>query len=410
MYIKELFLLKLFTFFVCFSTFFTYILNSNFINYFLIFPILILILIFNGFLKSGTSLTKMEFIILFFSLGDMVLSLFYYFNDPFYGGSVSAQLMTIILIPFFIYFNIRFSKGSIASDYISFLYNILIFFLLFQLLICIGQISTYTFGVGFPVPEAQSDKYMVSGSFVNSNNLAVIIIFISYFVSQVEGKYSTKSNNLMWLMIFFILFITVSRSALLIVFFIFISTRKMNKKTLINFLIGVAVLIPVVINIYSWMGGFEFFNRIIERLESLSTMLESGIMSDDSMSVRLKSYLYFIGEIPGLGLGSGEMYNYYNYSGKASFETNLIFANPHSYIVEIGYWMGFTGLILFVLLFSSLFYYGNRSLFYFFIVMISMSIPSSLLDFYLFFYFLILCFFVKKYMNQNLVLSSKLSN
>lgn len=80
MYIKELFLLKAFTFFVCFSTFFTYILSSNFINYFLIFPIVILILIFNGFLKSGISLTKMEFMILFFSLGYMILSLVYYFN------------------------------------------------------------------------------------------------------------------------------------------------------------------------------------------------------------------------------------------------------------------------------------------------------------------------------------------
>ena len=72
--------------------------------------------------------------------------------------------------------------------------------------------------------------------------------------------------------------------------------------------------------------------------------MQHGIHSDGSMTMRVSSYLHFLEKLPELGVGSMEVNNYFKYSFDASFRgMELLFQNPHSLVVELGYWLGWPG-------------------------------------------------------------------
>src|SRR5690606_27006857 len=138
----------------------------------------------------------------------------------------------------------------------------------------------------------------------------------------------------------------------------------------------------------------ELFVNSLKRIQSILIILESGISVDDSATLRLKSYIYFLENILDLGFGSGKINDYFKYSYAADFETELMFQNPHSLIVEIGYWLGLPGLILFNLALLYLFRYSERKLLLFGVISISTLIPSSIIGSLVYFILMICAFFV----------------
>ena len=140
-------------------------------------------------------------------------------------------------------------------------------------------------------------------------------------------------------------------------------------------------------------------NRIIARMESIRNVFENGLRSDESMNIRLESYFHFISNMNNLGVGTHKLSNYYIYSSNFNSNDMLMFQNPHSLIVEIGYWLGYPGLITFFGALVFLIVQNKVRLFFLVVIFISMFISSSVLISPLYFFFLFLCIVLSRIKN-----------
>lgn len=319
----------------------------------------------------------------------VLLATSYYILNPYNGNILSSYFLAILSIPFIILSFLRLKYFLGPVNYTSFIYKLVFYFCLLQLIICLGQLSTYLFGFGLPVNKDYA--YMITGTFNNSNDLAACVLLLSFIFTRVEKISMTKINIAIWLLIISLLVITSSRSALFITGLIFILTRRLNAiNTIRNLLFFFGLFF--IYNNFLLTNNSEIFLRITERLNTISLIMEDGLESDGSISLRTKSYMHFLKNLDRLGLGSGEINNYYKYADNANFSTGLMFQNPHSLIVEIGYWLGIPGLIAFTVPFLYMFRYSNNIILLLLAVGISSTIPSSILANPTYFVFIILCF------------------
>jgi hypothetical protein len=285
------------------------------------------------------------------------------------------------------------SRYNSREQFNDLIYKYISFFLIAQLVICLGQVMTYTFGFGLPVSVEYESLYVITGTYTNPNDLATIILLIAFCFSRIENTIKSNMKNITWLIIFLLLLITGSRSALFITLIVFLLTRKINLTGVLATIMISFIGIFAVDFILASNNSSDIISRMALRLESFIDIYENGLGSDGSMSVRIESYLHFLNNLKNLGLGSGEINNYYKYATNATFQGWLLFQNPHSLIVELGYWLGWIGLIGFFIPFGILIYQYQRSFLFLVVALISMSISSSVLGSFIYFLFLILCIF-----------------
>lgn len=363
---------------------------------------IILLLFFISLLELiySSSMKRKDWIAIFVWMPYVTWAGLYYISNPYEGRYLTTHLLVIIGLPFFVLSFLKL-RNSTSINYTKFIYKIIIFSLISQLVICLGQISTYILGFGFPVSEEQASDFMVAGTFTNANDLGGVVLLLSFVFIGIEKNLAVK-NMYVWLIIVVLLIISGSRSALLLTFILFIITRGLKAKNILlysAFALGVYTVLGVLL-IESNIG---VLSRFTQRLDSLSDVLKGGIDNDGSITLRMDSYLYFINNIGSLGLGSGKLEDYYKYATNANFDTYLIFQNPHSLLVEVGYWLGYPGLLSLLLAMFYLSRYSDKKLLLFVVLSVSTLIPSSVIGSLIYFIFMICAFFPPLLLeNQNL--------
>lgn len=306
------------------------------------------------------------------------LASYYYVSYPLDGRYLTTHLLAIITLPMITLSILCIQNKSNGARYSIFLYRSIRLFLFMQFIICLGQISTYTLGIGLPINEEYRDYFMITGTFYNPNDLGAVTLLIAFIFTGIERQFSLKRQGVIWSLIIILLLMSGSRSALLATAVLFMLTRGFNIKSILLYSL---ILLFFIISYNVFFSDTEsgVFFRFVYRLESLVNILKSGVGIDNSMGLRLDSYLHFIKNINSLGVGSGRLNDYYQYADTAQFKTELMFQNPHSLIVEIGYWLGWPGLLTFALATLYLLQYSSKKLAVILIVGISSLIPSSVL-------------------------------
>lgn len=377
------------------STYIGYALNSGVFAYGLIILTMLLIVMFEFSGRSNSKFTKWDWFLILITLCYISVASISYLSSPLGGRYFTTHLIILLILPalIFVFIKLFFYHSDFNKKYFL---QLLIYTLLFgQVIVCLGQVLTYTFGFGLPVSEEYSEFFAITGTFTNPNDLAAVVSLVAFIFIRVEKEVSKKLVMLVWLAVLLLLLLTSSRSALFVTFVIFIISRNLGMKTLIHiFTFGLIISL-----IYSYVSFSDdgVVGRIIHRLDSISLILSGGLSADGSMSARWDSYMHFLNNLSRLGFGTGKINDYFMFANNATFKTSLLFQNPHSLIVELGYWLGWPGLFLFLISILSLLKFSNRKFQLLFLIMIVTLIPSSVLGNLIFFFFMILCFFDKNH-------------
>lgn len=354
--------------------------------------IIMMFVVFLSEILKPSVMKYKDWFAVFYFIPYTICAAYFYIINPYEGNLLTTYFLTIFLIPLFVFVCLKLSRYN-NGDFNDLVYRYISLFLVAQLIICLGQVMTYTFGFGLPVSSEYESLYVITGTYNNPNDLATIILLIAFCISRIENSIKSNKKNITWLIIFLLLLITGSRSALFVTLIVFLLTRKINV---------MSVFATVMISFFGFFAidfilasnnSSDIISRMALRLQSFTDIYESGLSSDNSMNIRMESYLHFINNLQNLGLGSGEINNYYKFATNATFQGWLLFQNPHSLIVELGYWLGWIGLLGFFVPFGLLLYQYQRSFLFLFVALISMSISSSVLGSFIYFLFLILCVF-----------------
>ncbi|WP_222908756.1 O-antigen ligase family protein [Pseudomonas sp. DNDY-54] len=320
-----------------------------------------------------------------------LLALMYHSSAPFEGKLVTKVSILMAILPLLVLTSIKINTSLCRRELFGFYKLSAFFFLIVQLAICAGQLLTYRYGFGFPVSEFYVDSNLITGTYNNPNDLAAVVLVVSLVYVVIEAGDRVSHSSLFWIMFFSLILLTASRASLVVGVFIFLFRGGLNNRLIIYFFLLVGAAVGVVFFMDGNVVGSGPILRSITKLSSISSILTEGISSDNSMSLRIVSYLHFVTKLPVLGLGSMELNDYYAYSSGASFDKSLMFQNPHSLVVEVGYWLGWLGLfLLFLFLFCLFIFVGKRRWFFFSIFVVASSIPSSVLGDFIFFAFFIL--------------------
>lgn len=314
----------------------------------------------------------------------------------------SRQTSIILIVPLitiaFLLQIIFLKNKSDFKKYINLFFN---FFVFVQVVFCFLQYVYYSFGFGL-APIVEYDG-MIAGTFGNSNDLASLLVLCSvyYFINPWLDK---KNKYFFMLLIFIMLVLATSRFAFLIfIFSLFILNKGSfkSKLFLIFFLMILFNLIYYfVINYQS--TGIVSLDRIVARIQTIIALSESNSLDGDySIDLRLTSYEYFFSNLDKLGFGSLEFQNYMRYSNQFTGDTELIFRNPHSLLIEIGYWQGYLGLFLLFFMFVSWAKKSILNLKILFVILMVSFIPSTVIFNYVFWEISLLLVFFGFFVKEN---------
>lgn len=339
-------------------------------------------------------------------------------------GALSMENLFFLSLPLFY---ITASRLSSEKDEV-FVYKLFLYFIGFQFFVLLGQGMKMLTGVGFNTPaeySAVSDQVdyanMLSGTFLNSNDLACLVMMIGVYFLLLK-HYRGYRVGIGLGLICLILILTASRmSIFLFALSIFIFGLTKNRFSISNVLSIIFVSLPLLIItsmlfyglISSFSDSIEAISRVKNRIDTIFTIFENGISSDNSMSVRFESYLNFTNNLMNLGYGTAKLRDYGIFVEHLGYKFSLLAVNPHSFIVEIGYWMGWPGLILFISFLFFLFM-NKLSVFNFFVFMIfllaSMISSSAINNFFLFFSFFCCALMAGEETKKDISFSDKLSH
>jgi len=384
---------KLFISFCVLSTYISYFTNSGFIAYS---PVILgAILYLLSLALSDIGSRKESTLIFIVWVPYSIWAVVNYLSHPEDGRIFSGSLFTFLIIPF-LSSSIQNLLGGNSNKNFHFIYRLLFLFLLSQLVICLGQMSTITFGFGLPINEVYKHRSMVSGTFFNSNDLSTVVLLLSFILLGLERYSFGRQKSISWVLVFLILLITGSRTAIFITLLIFVVDKI---RTLKDFTKVVAFLFILILSFYYINDVIDSsaLDRIEARIKSLINIFQYGISQDSSISGRLSSYTLFIKNLPSIGLGTSKLHDYYQfYNGQNFFEADLFFKSPHSLIVEVGYWLGLPGLIFVSIPIFFMLYNSRRKFQAFAVFSISTLIPSTIISNFIYFIFILLIFYDKK--------------
>jgi hypothetical protein len=251
--------------------------------------------------------------------------------------NVRAQfLATFVLMPVMW---VAFSEQAAAPITRLRVHRLLLVYAATELMIMMLQIAYFMFGIGLPPGELYES--MVSGSQFNGNNLAAIIVVLSIFynaTSQGVPRLERRLFNLITTVALLILF-----SRLAIILYIFDRLRSSSVKRMV-WPLAIVVVLLVSGQMIEYTGN-ETIDTSIYKVKSLATIVEVSLEADSSTSSRSESYFNFVEQLGGLGVGSVAILGYSNFTYGATFADAALFINPHSMVIEFGYWMGWLGLL-----------------------------------------------------------------
>ena len=331
--------------------------------------ILTIFTLFNNTLKQKDS-TFFFCTLLFFVYNFLLLFLF----PP--GGGYSS---IVLLVPFFVISlliqTLILKKSEDFKKYVEY-YFLFLFFV--QMIFCFLQYSYYS--IGFGLKSIVEYEGMIAGTFGNANDLATILVLFSVFL-LINQSFSKKIKWILLVLTFILLLMTVSRFSLIIFFLVLLIFYNGGvKANIIIFSFSILLLYLLSDFILNYQStGLVALDRIVYRLQTFNNISESGLGSDSSIDLRLASYLYFISNFWNLGFGTLEFQNYSYYSGGFNGDAELIFKNPHSLIVEVGYWQGYLGLILLISMFFSWVGSNRINLKILLIIILISFIPSTVI-------------------------------
>lgn len=242
----------------------------------------------------------------------------------------------------------------IARSFITYVSNGLLIFLVWQLIVVLGQVSNNVFGVGFSLPASYSDVYsthyasMLTGTFHNANDLAATCGMVFLFFLIIQPLRPLVSN---WAITICLVLSVLALSRSVLVFMVFslffiAFFRSPFKSMLVALLLGTTVVVCIYL-LQQYLGHYPFVERIVTRISSILTVLDQGLGGDRSLSLRTVSYLHFLGQIDALGMGTLSYQDYTRFVGELGPDYELMAINPHSFLVEVGYWLGWAGLFTF---------------------------------------------------------------
>src|SRR5699024_3136613 len=288
---------KLFISFCVLSTYISYFTNSGFIAYS---PVILgAILYLLSLALSDIGSRKESTLIFIVWVPYSIWAVVNYLSHPEDGRIFSGSLFTFLIIPF-LSSSIQNLLGGNSNKNFHFIYRLLFLFLLSQLVICLGQMSTITFAFGLPINEVYKHLSLVSGTFFNSNDLSTVVLLLSFILLGLERYSFGRQKSISWVLVFLILLITGSRTAIFITLLIFVVDKI---RTLKDFTKVVAFLFILILSFYYINDVIDSsaLYRIEARIKSLINIFQYGISQDSSISGRLSSYTLFIKNLPSIG-------------------------------------------------------------------------------------------------------------
>lgn len=257
-------------------------------------------------------------------------------------GSINVRvqfLATFMLMPLMW---VAFSELAAQPASRRAVHRLLLFYVATELTIMLLQVAYFFVGIGLP----PSDLYesMVPGSQFNGNNLAAIIGVLSIFYNATSQDTPRWERLLFNLITMVVLLITFSRLAMLL--YIFDRLRSLCVRQIGQALLVATVLVAagLIVSNIEYTGN-ETIDASLYKAKSLAKIAEVGLEADSSTSSRSESYLNFIEQLGRLGIGSAAILEYSTFTSGAVFADEALYVNPHSMVIEFGYWMGWPGLL-----------------------------------------------------------------
>jgi len=306
----------------------------------------------------------------------MIVGTLYLLMDP-TDFKVRVQfLASFLLLPLMW---VSFSCISTSATTRLAIFRILLLYIGVELAIVLVQLSYFL--IGFGLPPNQTYPTMITGSQFNGNNLAAIVVLISIFYNATSLKTSRLEWLLFNLMTITILLIIFSRLAILL--YIFDRLRSLSRRKIGHALVVLSLLalsVFIVGNIE--YTGNKTIDTSIYKAKSLASIADIGFETDRSTFSRSQSYAHFLEQLGRLGIGSAVIFDYSRFTSSAVFPDRALYVNPHSMLIEFGYWMGWPGLgALGVFLLAAFTRSNQGSLmqrgFLLIAVLLATSIPSS---------------------------------
>ncbi|MDM1263166.1 hypothetical protein HXZ68_09380 [Acinetobacter indicus] len=374
---------KYFIFLLILSPFVAYFINYGILAYG---PFLIL-----GFFVVASGLKNIRFkelneiiLIIPFTL----LALFSYFLNPYLGEFFNTHLI-VLLISFPLIIAVGRINELSFENRLKYLILIIKTFLAYQVFICFGQFLKYKTGFGFDAPLEFQYLQMIPGSFANSNDLSSVLVLILYAILTLEKNIEKKEFYSILFVVLILLVLSASRLALVISLIIFCFRNINSIKNIVINLANLILITSVSLFLVFLFGG----GRSFEKIRTIFDIYNQGFSADNSASIRLDSYGFFLNNIDKIGMGSFKINDYFIYSNstESAYINDLMFQNPHSLFVEVGYWLGYWGLFFLFLYLCAFFknHNGNKLIFMLTFLVVT-TISSSILGSFLFFSFFII--------------------
>lgn len=220
--------------------------------------------------------------------------------------------------------------------------RLLLLYVLVELFIVLLQAAYFLAGVGLPPGELYES--MIPGSQFNGNNLAAIVVVLSMFYTATSDDAPRVERFLFHAAVISILLIMFSRLALLLYIADRLRTLNWHQTARIGVTLLALAAAAFVVSQIDYTGN-QTIDTGLYKAKSLATIAEVGFEADRSTSGRSQSYLHFIEQVGQLGMGSAAILNYARFTSGALFDDEALYFNPHSMVIEFGYWMGWAGLL-----------------------------------------------------------------
>lgn len=348
----------------------------------ILFPTLFLVI----FSLRKTPFTKQQKIIsiplvIFYLYGVFVL---FFHND--YSLPVIKDFFYFSFIPI-IYISVLLLANKYGSSFFSLIKGFTYFLIFFLFAITILEFIS---GIHLPV-HAENRFNIPSAFFTNSNDLSVISIQLLFVISVLRKKTDPAWQYLIaFLMIGFIVFVTLSRLGLVAFIIVSLSIFLLNsfrwRDLVVNILFIGLTLAYMNIDIPTTKSSSSAMDRSKSRVSSISNIEAESEQKGSSANIRLDIYKIPLLQPTKFIFGQG-----YN-SDKAVIEKyrtlDYKIINSHSFFIQTIFYFGWIGFGLLVFFFALLTYYAlfSKPIWSYLVIIILtqtllVNIPSSIMRF-----------------------------
>jgi len=238
----------------------------------------------------------------------------------------------------------------------EFILRVLCTLLIVEIAIVGLQFAYLNYGVGLaPAAEGEMPNHLIEGSYGNPNNVALVLaMLLMVLLMSAYVRISSIFGATLVVATLSAIFLTLSRTALVLLI-VFLAVPMLLPK-LRNLRISVAMrsarrLLPLLVVLGATLLVLQRWGAV-ENLEKLATVERSlvrvatlsALEQDESVEFRMMVAQRLIGALDSLGLGSLSDRNYGEFYQHG--DNWLAAANPHSYVAEMAFLLGYPGLFM----------------------------------------------------------------